>query len=94
MGQTTSLSTSAASRRVTQRDANQNETGYNVQWLEPSTQCNGKKFNAPEQWVETAYQTRGTDNRPARNYDQVPKENICQEIIILVAAASGSKRKR
>ena len=78
---------------VSERDAQENVTGYNVQWLEPSTRCNGKSFNRLDQWVETAYQTRDTDNRPANIYDHVPKENFCQEISI-TGAGTGTKRKR
>jgi hypothetical protein len=80
---------------VSSTDANNNKTGYRVQWLEAATRCNGKTFNTLEQFTEIAYQTRGTDGRPAKDYNEVPYENILQEIYMTGANAKiGNKRKK
>jgi hypothetical protein len=79
---------------VSSTDANNNRTGYRVQWLEPAQQCNGKTFNSLEQFVETAYQTSGTDGRAADFYNEVPYENILQEIKMTGSAKIGNKRKK
>jgi hypothetical protein len=81
---------------VSSTDVNNNKTGYHVQWLEAATKCNGKTFNTLEEFLETAYQTRGTDGRPAEEfYNEVPYENILQEIYMTGATVKiGTKRKK